>query len=336
MASPTADVSAVLRRNRKAALDLVGGTGRRELLKLLRRAQKDVERRMFLADRAGADPDAFTQERMRVALRQIRAVTHDLTRGLGKVVRGAGGRAAEDAADHVVEHLAAAEEKFRGLVRPMALDEAAILDAGSRGADASILRRLLSDPDHPARAGILERYGTEVVGSFEDEMRVGLVSDKPWPEVRESLVDQSPFLMKAPAHWAERILRTETSNAYNASALGSMKEANDQVGGDMVKILAATFDDRTAADSYAVHGQIRRLDEPFDTWQGPVMNPPARPNDREVVVPHRIGWPIPPELAHRAPAEVSARWKMEGRKGPHPPIPLRTTVPLASFSGKGR
>jgi hypothetical protein len=99
----------------------------------------------------------------------------------------------------------------------------------------------------------------------------------------------------------------------------------------MVKILAATFDHRTSADSYAVHGQIRRPEEFFDTWTGQVMHPPARPNDREVVVPHRVSWPIPDELKPKSDAEIAARWSAEGRKGSPPPRPRISTVPLDSF-----
>lgn len=333
MAAPLEDLAAVLKRNRKAALAISGRDGSERLRKLLRRAQRDVERRLALVDDAGGPgSDTFTAERMRVALAQIKHAARELARSVGRLAVKQGSTAAEAAAGHVVEHLKAADARYRGVAsRPLALDEAAVLDAGAAAGRGSILRRLASDPENPARAGILERYGMETVGHFEDQLRVGLVSDKPWSEVRADLVDSSPFLTKAPAHWAERIVRTETSNAYNASAYGSAKEANEQVGGDMVKILSATFDDRTAADSFAVHGQIRELDEPFETWQGPVMYPPARPNDREVVVAHRKAWPIPPELAFRSPDQVEERWIAEGRKGPHPPIPLRTTVDLDVF-----
>jgi hypothetical protein len=184
-----------------------------------------------------------------------------------------------------------------------------------------------------AKAGVLERYGMNVISSFENELRVGLLARKPWEEIKAGIVEQSPFLQGKPASWAERIVRTETMGAYNAASAESMSEANEQLG-DMVKILSATFDDRTASDSYAVHGQIRRQEEPFDTWYGPMMHPPARPNDREIVVPHRISWPLPKYLAPRSRSEVVKRWREEKRKGSPPATPRDSTIDRRLFGNQ--
>jgi hypothetical protein len=89
------------------------------------------------------------------------------------------------------------------------------------------------------------------------------------------------------------------------------------------------------SDSYAVHGQIRRPEEPFETWYGPMQYPPARPNDREIVVTHRVAWPIPLNLRERDPGSIAARWKAEGRKTAMPPRPLMTTIPLDQFGRSG-
>jgi hypothetical protein len=185
-------------------------------------------------------------------------------------------------------------------------------------------------PEHPAKKGILDRYGEEVVGQFEESLQVGLVARKSLAEVRQDLVENSPFLQGAPKHWAERIVRTESMYAYNAAAHEGMQEADKQLG-DMTKILCAVFDDRTSWDSYQVHGQIRRMQEPFGWYLGLYQHPPNRPNDRETVIPHRVSWPIPATLAWRPAEQVSARWRAEGRKGPVPPRPKMTTIPLEKF-----
>lgn len=121
--------------------------------------------------------------------------------------------------------------------------------------------------------------------------------------------------------------------AFNRAGWEGTKEANRQLG-DVVKVLSETFDERTGADSFAVHGQIRRNEEPFDSWYGQMMHPPARPNDRAVVTPHRKSWPIPEYLKPRTDGDVLARWRLEGRKGAPPPRPRQTTVPYSSF-GRG-
>lgn len=118
--------------------------------------------------------------------------------------------------------------------------------------------------------------------------------------------------------------------AYNRAGWEANREADDQLG-DMVKILSATFDDRTGSDSFAVHGQIRRPDEAFESWFGLYQHPPNRPNDREIVVPHRISWPIPEYLKWRADDEIKARWTREKRKGPPPERPKMTTIEIDQF-----
>lgn len=89
------------------------------------------------------------------------------------------------------------------------------------------------------------------------------------------------------------------------------------------------------SDSYAVHGQIRASAQAFETWYGLMQHPPARPNDREIVVPHRVAWPIPKEFRWRDAGEIAARWRAEKRKGSPPPRPRMTTIPLSRF-GKRR
>jgi len=109
----------------------------------------------------------------------------------------------------------------------------------------------------------------------------------------------------------------------------------------MVKILVAGFDDRTAWDSYQVHGQIRKLSEPFEwiTRDGQriaYMTPPNRPNDRETVIYHRVVMPIPDDLKPVSDAEYEAvfvkQCKSKKNKSPSPPArPRMTTVPLTWF-----
>jgi hypothetical protein len=123
-----------------------------------------------------------------------------------------------------------------------------------------------------------------------------------------------------------------TMGAYNRAGWESIRSADDDLG-DMVKILCASFDDRTGWDSYQVHGQIRLPDEAFEWAGGIFQHPPNRPNDREVVVPHRKSWAIPPELAWRGDGEVMAAWRRDRRKGAPPGRPEMTTVPLSEFGG---
>lgn len=331
----------VVARNRREAIDLSTRAGRGHLRELLARAEQDLVARIHRAEGLrGPGKDSFTAAQLRTTLAQVRDVTHVATRRMRTLLVGQAGTAADAAAGQLVDYLGRADRAFRGLGRqPLQLREAAVLDAAREGAQSSLLRRLASSGEpvagaegepHRAKRGILERYGVETVGRFEEVLQRGLVTRKPWADVRAELVESSPFLQQAPAFWAERICRSEVISSFNRAGWEGMKEANKQLG-DMVKVLSETFDERTAADSYAVHGQIRRNEEPFDSWYGQMMHPPARPNDRAIVTPHRMSWPIPEYLKPRSDGDVLARWHYEGRKGTPPPRPKLTTVPYSSF-----
>ena len=322
----------ILRANKKEAIRLSSQVGVAKMRKLLERAQTDLNERLMRAEGLGGPgADSFTATQLRVTLAQVKAVLGPLTKSMGGVVSEQGQETATAAVKGQLEYLQAAEKRFGGINEHLPLNEASMLSRAKKGVNSSVLHRLMGDPKKGP--GILKRYGDVVVQRFEEALQLKFVARQPWAQVRQALVDESPFLQSMPGHWAERIVRTEIISAHNSASLEAGHEANDELG-DMVKILSATFDSRTAADSYAVHGEIRRLSEPFDTWQGQVQHPPARPNDREVVVMHRISWQIPPELAWRSEGEVAARWAHEGRKTAMPGRPRMTTVPLEQFGKK--
>jgi len=328
----------VLGANRDNALKLAQGSGLKATKKLLQSAQADLTVR--LGGVAGDAEETFTVAQKRATMAQLRQVIRELSGGLGDAVLDAGMEAAELAAAHTMSYLATADRAFRGVgTTPLALREASMFEEATQGARASILRRLASSGEpvegadeepHPAKLGILDRYSVETLGHFEKKMQMGILTGKSRDEMEADLVDSSPFLQGQPAFWATRIVRTEVHAAYNKAGYESLREADEQLD-DMVKIISAVFDERTGSDSYATHGQIRRPEEPFETWYGLLQHPPDRSNDRGIVVPHRISWPIPKYLEWRTPEQVAARWAFEGRKQKMPPIPEMTTVALSLF-----
>lgn len=337
--------------NRTQAFALADRVGKREVEKMMRAAADELRERIATSVRTSSTTPTSVRE-MRKTLDQLNDVILALSRRLGKTTLGMAGEAAEVAASNVYNVMDAGNRAYLG--RPLGLREASMISRAVSGTNASVLRRLaateaetkevMADPDAAAEAtdvaprmmeegGVLSRYSIETIGVFEDTLRNGMITGKPWGDVRQELIDNSPFLKGAPKFWAERIVRTETMTAYNRAGWETIREANDELG-DMVKILSATFDDRTGWDSYQVHGQIRRPDEAFQWAGGYYQHPANRPNDREVVLPHRIAWPISPELEWRSDAEVVAAWQRSRRKGAPPPRPKMTTVDLKRF-GRG-
>lgn len=321
-----------LSRNREDVLKLVQGKGLRATQKLLEKSADDLNRRLTQAEGfGGPGADSFTATQLRTALVQVRHVLRELVPGLKDVVVEHGQEAAGIAAHNTAKYMEAADKAFRGVgVQPLAINTARMMDRATMGARSSVLHRLASDPKHPAKAGVLQRYGARTIGVFEETLQKGLIAKKSFREMRDEITTHSPFLQKQPKFWADRIVRTEVQAAHNHASWEAAREADDELG-DVVKILAATFDDRTAADSYAVHGQIRRVDEPFESWYGLMEYPPARPNDREIVVIHRIAWEIPEYLEAVSDDIVEEVYEREKHKEPMPERPEITTVELELF-----
>lgn len=321
----------VLRQSRAQAHDYAQSVGVKRVRALLAKAQLELNHRITRAEGlGGSGKGSFTAMQMRTALEQISDLLKKLNGPLKGLLLDQTAASAEASAQNTLKYLERAEKKFHGMTARLPIDEVAAVDAAKQGANASILRRIASDPHHPRRPGILARYDMNVIDSFEERLRLGLIQLKPWGEMRADIIAESPFLQSAPAHWAERLVRTETMAAYNRAGWETTRQAQDELG-DMVKILSATVDDRTGWDSIQVHGQIRKPEQAFEWDGGLYQHPPNRPNDREIVVPHRIAWPIPDYLRPLPDAMVEARWVADGRRGAPPPRPPLTTVPLERF-----
>lgn len=251
-------------------------------------------------------PGTFTHEQAKIALVQIRDVLKTLTPRMHNLMVGEASTAAEIAAGETLEYLERAERQFRGIHQRLNLRDALVFDRASQGARSSILHRLASSgtdtknadaEEHRAKPGVLQRYSRATMESFEEILQRGIVTKKSPIEIRNEIQAASPFLQGKPASWAQRIVRTETAGSYARGGWEAIREADRQLG-DMLKIVVATFDDRTGADSYNVHGEVRRPDEPFEyiDYRGRhelFMHPPNRPNDRESTIPHRLSWPVP-------------------------------------------
>ena len=295
--------------------------------RMLERAQRELNERLKNVRASGLKDDTFTVHQIQATLAQVRAVLVPLVQEMRTAAVSIGKETAAHAAADAVDYVSRAEQEFRGSSAPLPFNTASMIDTAVRGSESTVLRRIDSNPHHPGKPGVLARYGTNVIGKFEQTLQQRLIQGKPWAQAKADLIADSPFLQQQPAFWAERILRTESMNAHNAASQQTLQQV-EAIVGPMLKILAATFDDRTGADSYAVHGQIRRTTEAFQSWFGAYMHPPNRPNDREIVVPHNQSWPLPPSLKWLSDSAVAARWAHEGRKGSPPARPLMTTVPL--------
>ena len=319
-----------------ASLTLRDPRGRaraRELLELLADADRDLERRLQReAERFGGRTARATGATMEQYQAQIQAVTARVQERLGGVVTGSATDAAAESVRRTSTLMTRLEQRFTGIARPIRLDEAVSLRL-----QPSLLNR---------HATSVDRYGESMIRTFRREMSAGILAGDTQHQLMQRLVglagprgdvslravEMQPGMVVRLAEefipeglfvryrsWAWRIVRTETAHAQNAAAVESIVAARDEFP-DMQKKILATFDNRTAADSVAVHGQVRPVDQPFEDGAGRVyMYPPARPNDREVVIPWRPAWTNtdhtrPPTLADmEAATQVTAPERVEAR-----------------------
>jgi hypothetical protein len=199
------------------------------------------------------------------------------------------------------------ERRFTGVVTPLRLREAHEFSRSKAQARGMWAR------DFPTS---VDRYGAKMLSEFEEVIRGGLIAGSSMDDiigaltgrggpkglvslaakvtpagvlrVREADIPEGLFVRNK--YWAERLVRTELLKAYNGARQAGLESSATDHPGLKRKILAI-LDKRTAPDSLAVHGQIRGIKEPFVDGAGrSYLYPPARPNDRETVIPWKDEW----------------------------------------------
>lgn len=252
---------------------------------------------------------------------QLRVATAHMEARLQTRVDARITRAATAAARNASAVLTSMERAYSSVATPIPMRAAAALGGPLRS-------RLAQSQSSVAR------YGQHMIGVAERELRLGLLQGLTQHEMVQHLTGlRTPGggLFVQNSGWAWRIVRTEGAFAYNAAHQEALIQQQREMP-DLQKKILAMFDQRTAFDSVAVHGQIRDLNDDFVDGAGRVYPfPPARPNDREVIIPWRPHWeettttaPLPPEQVQRA--REAARPGTAVRRGA-PPIQLHQPTP---------
>lgn len=153
----------------------------------------------------------------------------------------------------------------------------------------------------------MARYGSGVVAKVEQSIASSLLSG----ETGYKAIERVTETMDTEWWRAERIVRTETAWAYNATQMDAIGEATKEMPNMMMRwvehvadVTLSKLDTRVGDDSRAMHGQLVRAGGYFKM---PLLNradlkisqgllgqqwqfPPNRPNDRACVQPWRPGW----------------------------------------------
>jgi hypothetical protein len=198
-----------------------------------------------------------------------------------------------------------------GQVKPLRFDT---LSWWSRKADETNRARLRMYGDS------FRRYGAKSVAAIENEIGRVVLLNEPWEKARAKVWAATRKVVDGNQWMVDRIIRTEVSAVHNGIALEALREEDDDPKDPMFKVLIATFDKKTGQDSIFVHGQRKRLDEPFQDDSGRLyMAPPNRPHDREVVTGWRSSYG--PYEAAKAPARLPETRKRAKERPPQATTP---------------
>jgi len=236
-----------------------------------------------------------------------------------KRLRAAASAAVARAADRLERELdtasrVAVEESLRGLTRfagRLTGTGGALEDESAFRAAAFAPRAALAPARGQALAAIQQEVDKAVRRSLLD---VTLREDARMSDALDAIT------AAVSENWwrVERVIRTEASYAYNAAQVEGVKALGASHPGMMMRwteliddASGEPFDDRVAADSFAMHGQVAEPGKAFrmpkslpsgsglakksiarligQSW----FHPPNRPNDRAVLTPWMPDWGIP-------------------------------------------
>ena len=306
----------------RSLLEVLRGADRR-LAEVLRRSARHIG---GLESRFGVSQAAVYRAQIGVVTRQVEARLAGLTEAQSA-------HAVAEAAAHTVGLLRTMERRFTGIVAPLPIDAVSIL----AGARANVVPSLLR-----MHATSVDRYGLSMIGEFERRIAVGMASGMTQGQMVDLLCEHAgprgvvslaareigsgrvkriitesiaEGLFARYRSWAWRIVRTETSRAYNLAKEDAIWQCSAAGLDGMRKKILAHFDDRTAEDSVYVHGQVKAQGELFVDGAGRQYTaPPGRPNDRETLIPWRAHWPETASSRPLSPSEVQERVAALGTK----------------------
>ena len=221
------------------------------------------------AELKGLEPGKWRRQQGALTFMMARALQEQGPQELERLISEIKGGTRRLGLRHVAEEIGAWQEHYGAEIRPINLEPVANLEA------TTLIEQ------YPRS---LQRYGQDLARNVARELqRIPLEKINP-----DSAVEAIQASIKGARWRADRIVRTELTNAYNKGHLDGLTHARDsgQVPG-LQKSAIATFDNRTDADSYPVHGQVRDLEANFVDGEGrEYLHPPGRPNDREKEVPY--------------------------------------------------
>lgn len=284
----------------------------RAMIPVLAQAENELTKDLavWLGGRKG--DERFTPHQLRVALHQVRSSLHLIEKRLPgtmtKVLADAGKRVGKRAISDLRIEVAGLAATFGHSVRPMQFADAAILAEGS----GQLIPRFRNSAN---------RYAGGVADDIRNQLAVGVARGETFDQLTSRLVRMggprgivalagsvgdpgarvehiAEGLFKRYRSWAERVVRTEVSHAYNTHHLLALEAADADDPGYEKKWDARR--DLACPVCGGLDGMAVALDALFP---GRLKHPPAHPNCMCTLVPHRPEWTNPKARAGK-PTQV--------------------------------
>lgn len=318
-------------------LDRMRADSARRLLREVVRARGQLAGSIASLEASGTAP--YTLHQHRQYLIQLEATIQTLTKNMTAALDGNAARARRQGIRDTVQQVKVSSREFGQSDVPLSIPEASRLVDG---------RSKLREIEHERARRGAARYGLEMTGTIERDLAQSMLMGETTFQAQQRLIGKNVWLDSA--YKAERLARTEFSEAYNASS----RVVLDEVAGDdpglwvmwhehakgpqwagpkdiAWKGPAKPLDKRVGEDSLRLHGQLRRPGEAFvDPVTGRVFDhPPNRPNDRATLVMVRVGGgkgerpkesepATPPTVEPKRPPAQEDPIESAWRKGPPP------------------
>jgi hypothetical protein len=275
--------------HRRQVQGLVEIRGVRRMRALYNEARTDLEEKLRALMRAGRGT-TFSAHHVRQILIQVEDAIRQIEAGARAHLEDLDAVAKELAPRHIVRTVNALSVHYGGGQPVVQAQQAAVFTGVYRDTVPSLLDR---------HAASVRTYGRPVIEKVRKQMALSILQGEDVDAAVGRVAGAAGIV--AQDRWrAERIVRTEAAYSYGVAAQAGMQALGRQVP-RMMKRLVATFDPRTGDDSRMLHGQTVPVDQPFvwhvhDHRGRPTgktifyMQPPNRPNDREITIPWLASW----------------------------------------------
>ena len=297
MAKPTSrEFERALRAHRDVLDRILDRRSVVALKRLYDRAQDELEKKLTALVRVGRH-ETMTAAQVQQLLMQVRQGQQAIAAQMHKTFVPITREAQLEGIQQVDRSIVTLERAYTGTTITLPLSEAATFTGIIDKRASSLIR---------ANAASFQRYGSRVTAAIEEQLALSLATGETPLDAIERVRSTADL------EWwqGERIVRTELAHAFNSAHADSIEVAAKDLRGlgkrwseHVDDATGAPLDNRVAADSMVLHGQVAAQDGVFvmppdnrvssKMWNKTYRNGPNRPNDRSVTMPWRPHYPVP-------------------------------------------